>query len=425
MEKLEKINNLKNAVVIKWFLLLVIVMFYFLYLSWEKELYYQNKALLAQEVEKYNILKKHWLNYQDYKSKLESWSDQDLLLQKVWEKFYSQNFKNDLDKDYIDFLNSKQKEIAEKKLNPDIIAREEKLQKVLPSYTKWVLISWNMSDFEFVNYVENLLKTFNLSTTSNIWIKEIEPLNKDENNKGLKKQQDNLSSQLFYIPLWLEINWKKSDILDFLYYIEKTWVISWVNDTKIEFYNDDYLSNVSFIWNTWNKNIYENKIIDISKISFSKYIDTSYNIRGSSYSNIQWFINFIKNSEEKNQAYKVDLTLNFYVRWLPLYILDNYNKNVISNYKKLEISNTELLNLIKQNNKLILNNNKSDIISKTKSIEKFFTENNSNLKQLEAWLKDKTKLDIYYQKSYKLNNDLIMIDKIINDLKQQIKTINK
>lgn len=426
MENTQKINNLKNSLVLKIFVFLLLVGFYFWYLNNQYSIYKENSNLLTQEFEKYNQLKTKWLNYDEYKSSLTPWNPEELLVSKIWKEFFDQNFNNTESKEYLSFLKLKQRELTKKKLDPEIISREEKLQKVLPSYTQGIIAKWNMSDLEFINYIENLIKSFNLVTDSKIWISEIVPLQEWKTLPNWKKIQDNLSTQLFYIPVKLELIWKKSDIVEFLYYVQKSWIITSVNDSELKFFSDpNKIITKQIIWTKPNSNIYENKILDISDISFKEYIDSSISFRTSQQFTTEWLVKFIKNNEEKNQEFKVDLTLEVYVKGLPLYVLDNYIQKVIWDYKKFQSQNQNIINLVKQNNKKILNNNKTEIIWYSKTLTNFFENNDENLKQLEFALKDKTKLEINYQKAHKLNNDLLAIEKIINDINEKINLLNK
>lgn len=426
MENTQKINNLKNSLVLKVFVFMLLAGFYFWYLVNQYNTYKENKELLTQEINKFDLLKSKWLSYDEYKLTLTPWSPEELLMTKIWKDFFDQNFNNTENKDYLSFLNDKQKKLAEKKLDPEIISREEKLQKVLPSYTQWIIAKWNMSDLEFINYIENLIKSFNLVTDSKIWITEVIPLEEWKTLPNWKKIQDNLSTQLFYIPVKLELTWKKADIVEFLYYVQKSWIVTSVNDSELKFFSDPTrIVSKQIIWSNSSSNIYENKILDISDITFKEYIDNSIAFRTSQQFTTEWLVKFVKNNEEKNQEFKIDLTLEVYVKWLPLYVLDNYIQNVISNYNKMKWQNEAIINLVRKNTKQILNNNKTEIIWYSKTLTMFFENNDEVLKQLQFALKDKTKLDLSYQKAYKLNNDLIIIKKLISDINEKINVLNK
>ena len=157
-----KINTLQNSLVLNWAIFVVIIIIYFSYSSWKWDIYNQNKETLTQAIQKYETIEKSWLDYETLKTVLTNEKDAMLVLNKMWKEFYDKNLSNKNSPDYLTFLNKKQLEIDKLKLNPDIIARSQKIEKVLPSYAKWVVADWNMSDLQFVNYVETLLKSFNI-----------------------------------------------------------------------------------------------------------------------------------------------------------------------------------------------------------------------------------------------------------------------
>ena len=422
-----KINTLQNSLVLNWVIFVVIIMIYFLYISWKWDTYNQNKETLTQTIQKYETIEKSWLDYETIKTVLTNEKDAMLVLNKMWKEFYDKNLSNKNSPDYLTFLNKKQLEIDKLKLNPEIIARSQKIEKVLPSYAKWVVADWNMSDLQFVNYVETLLKSFNLETKSKIWISDVVSVDEEVVSGDKKtKKIDNMSSQIFYIPLSLELEWKKSDIVDFLYFVQNVWVISSINENKINFYNDNVLAWKSIKWQYWTMgtyNIYENKIVDISDFSASKYIETSSTKRDASQSTTRSFIELIRGTDQSNEAYKVTLWLKFYVKWLPLYTLDNFIQNVLKKYKEVLALSKSTLNNAQAKKAKLLDNNQIDVYSTLKSIDTYLQEHASKSKELEQWIKQKTNLDNLYLKATQFNYDLINIQNVLNLNAQKIKNL--
>ena len=422
-----KINTLQNSLVLNWVIFVVIIMIYFLYISWKWDIYSQNKETLTQAIQKYETIEKSWLDYETLKTVLTNEKDAMLVLNKMWKEFYDKNLSNKNSPDYLTFLNKKQLEIDKFKLNPDIIARSQKIEKVLPSYAKWVVADWNMSDLQFVNYVETLLKSFNIETRSKIWISDVVSVDEESvwSDKKAKKI-DNTSSQIFYIPLSLELEWKKSDIVDFLYFVQNVWVISSINENKINFYNDNVLAWKSIKWQYWTMgtyNIYENKIVDISDFSASKYIETSSIKRDASQYTTRSFIDLIRTTDQSNEAYKVTLWLKFYVKGLPLYTLDNFIQNVLKKYKEVLNLSKTTLNSAQAKKAKLLDNNQIDVYSTLKSIDTYLQEHASKSKELEQWIKQKTNLDNLYLKATQFNYDLINIQNVLNLNAQKIKNL--
>ena len=422
-----KINTLQNSLVLNWVIFVVIIIIYFSYISWKWDIYNQNKETLTQAIQKYETIEKSWLDYETLKTVLTNEKDAMLVLNKMWKEFYDKNLSNKNSPDYLTFLNKKQLEIDKLKLNPDIIARSQKIEKVLPSYAKWVVADWNMSDLQFVNYVETLLKSFNIETKSKIWISDVVSVDEESvwSDKKAKKI-DNTSSQIFYIPLSLELEWKKSDIVDFLYFVQNVWVISSINENKINFYSDNVLAWKSIKWQYWTMgtyNIYENKIVDISDFSASKYIETSSTKRDASQSTTRSFIELIRGTDQSNEAYKVTLWLKFYVKWLPLYTLDNFIQNVLKKYKEVLALSKSTLNNAQAKKAKLLDNNQIDVYSTLKSIDTYLQEHASKSKELEQWIKQKTNLDNLYLKATQFNYDLINIQNVLNLNAQKIKNL--
>lgn len=422
-----KINTLQNSLVLNWVIFVVIIMIYFLYISWKWDIYSQNKETLTQAIQKYETIEKSWLDYETIKTVLTNEKDAMLVLNKMWKEFYDKNLSNKNSPDYLTFLNKKQLEIDKLKLNPEIIARSQKIEKVLPSYAKWVVADWNMSDLQFVNYVETLLKSFNLETKSKIWISDV--VSVDEESVWSDKKAkiiDNMSSQIFYIPLSLELEWKKSDIVDFLYFVQNVGVISSINENKINFYSDNVLAWKSIKWQYWTMetyNIYENKIVDISDFSASKYIETSSIKRDASQYTTRSFIDLIRTTDQSNEAYKVTLWLKFYVKGLPLYTLDNFIQNVLKKYKEVLNLSKTTLNSAQAKKAKLLDNNQIDVYSTLKSIDTYLQEHASKSKELEQWIKQKTNLDNLYLKATQFNYDLINIQNVLNLNAQKIKNL--
>lgn len=422
-----KINTLQNSLVLNWVIFVVIIMIYFLYISWKWDIYSQNKETLTQAIQKYETIEKSWLDYETIKTVLTNEKDAMLVLNKMWKEFYDKNLSNKNSPDYLTFLNKKQLEIDKLKLNPEIIARSQKIEKVLPSYAKWVVADWNMSDLQFVNYVETLLKSFNLETKSKIWISDVVSVDEEVVSGDKKtKKIDNMSSQIFYIPLSLELEWKKSDIVDFLYFVQNVGVISSINENKINFYSDNVLAWKSIKWQYWTMgtyNIYENKIVDISDFSASKYIETSSIKRDASQYTTRSFIDLIRTTDQSNEAYKVTLWLKFYVKGLPLYTLDNFIQNVLKKYKEVLNLSKTTLNSAQAKKAKLLDNNQIDVYSTLKSIDTYLQEHASKSKELEQWIKQKTNLDNLYLKATQFNYDLINIQNVLNLNAQKIKNL--
>lgn len=414
MENKEKnIKKLYNKIIISWIFFVMLLWFILFYLYPEVKLIFVKKEELVSKITTYENIKQKWLTYDEFISLIK-----DETLKKIfWNEsrgFFETNLLNDTSNDYISFLNDKEKYIDEINKTDFVKKRDEKLSKVLPSYTDWYSVEWNMTDLAFVNYIESLLRTFQLQTTSNIWIEKIVLVwdKKDDTN------EIDVSSQLFYIPLSLEIVWRKSDVVEFLYFLQNVWVVTKVDKDNIIFYKDNLIKK-TILWQkrTTDYNIYENKLVDIENIEFYDYIDNTSSIRIWTQKTPEWFLSFIKNGSEKDNAYKIKVWLKFYVRWLSKYRIENF---ALETVKKYEDFSRKIKNLLKkaQNRKtVLLNNNIVEIIWNLKTIDTYLSEMEQRVKKLENSIKQRVNLSNIYKEASSIRYDTQNLEDYVNSLK--------
>lgn len=332
--------------VVYWFLIgveLLVLFFIILPNHHEVEAIKSEAFELNSNLEKY---KSKWMPLEEIKSmirdkkvELDPKANEKYILSiinEVDEGFYKNNFENSSWTLYDDFINKKV-EIYKNDTSP---TNEEKLKitsKVLPYYSDNVLDWSNLTDFQFINYVESIISTFNLSYTNPIWIKEIKQID----NYKLLSSDNSFDKWIYEIPVDLNISWRKSSIIDFLHFIENVWKVTFDNETKNISINKEEsdpgtvffdFRNKKLDWQkstaNWNYNIYDNQIADIELISMNKYIDSSEkNIR----SNDDWktFLKFLKFSQDK-EKFDITVRINFYVKWVPKYKVDEF----ISSFNK-------------------------------------------------------------------------------------------
>ncbi|MDD5769325.1 MAG: hypothetical protein PHE25_00005, partial [Candidatus Gracilibacteria bacterium] len=318
---------------------------------------------------------------------------------------------NETKKSYLNFLSEKEKVINILKNSYKIKLRGEKISKVLPSYQQGILVDGSMTDLEFVNYIENLLKSFKLNSHSSVGISEL-VLVEDKN----KNNRDTISSQIFYIPLKLELEGTKSNIVDFLYFLQKVGRIESVQDDNITFYSDNVLNN-NLLGN--QTNIYENKIVDIESIEFYDYIDTSSN--PATQKDALSLMSYIKNGVEKDETYKINISLRFYVKGLPTYKIESYIAETISLYnKKLKLITSNLKNLESKKSSNT-SNEVLTIISSLNSINTYLNDLEPTIKILQNGLKGKNNYDDLYSKALKVKYDIDNISTVLDSNIKKIK----
>lgn len=398
-----KIRLYINSIILNSIFLIWFAYFLLSYLvPWFKEV--ENKKLeLKQIISNYKEIQKKWLSFDDVISNVK---DEDFK-KFITNDFFSSNFVNNWYDDYLKFLEAKEKYINRIKMSDSIKKRDDMIFKILPSYSKWIFVDWNMVDLEFINYVETILKTFSLKTNSSIWIKEVIPIN----NKSNKSTQ----TEIFYIPLSLNLEWKKWDLLDFLYFAEKVWFVNDVTNEKIDIYSDKYF-NKNLFWKNQKQNIYENKIFDIEKIKIPEHIDTSSIPRQDLTK--KGFIDFIKNTYLKDEDISVNVDLRFFVKWLPTYKISDFIKNdIILVYDKISKKTESLIQQLetqklKDNSKQIV-----IVLNKLKNIDLYLKDKQKDIQQLKLFINQNRNLEDLYLKNKDLRNTLNEIKIYIDSIK--------
>mgnify|MGYP006924546809 CR=1 FL=1 len=162
------------------------------------------------------------------------------LLQSTDSQLYIGNFTNTSTNDYNTFLTNLEKVTFDVKSSEDFVKKERTMDFLLPFYNKNNTFSdQGLTDFHFINYVENLIYTFNLEASwaigigelKKIW-DEIEPL-----------KVDNIQEWIFAIPLKFEVTWQKTDIIDFIHFFENVGSIR-IDEWDMTLYEDKFISKV-------------------------------------------------------------------------------------------------------------------------------------------------------------------------------------
>ncbi len=327
------------------------------------------------------------------------------ILKWIEEKFYDKNFSNNLEKQYSSFLINKEKELSSEESQEKILNNSKIISKVLPLYSEVGVYLWEtdenyLTTYKFINYIESVLETFNLETKNSIWISHINTLDNYNSSEGSSVVTD---SNIYSIPLNLKLSWTKKDIIQFLYYIENVWNIEVINN-EIKLNNKKITNNwisLTLKWDTITNrstyNIFEHQMIDINNISFSDYIDSSYEVREEN------FKNFIFRTQANDQ-YEISVSLEFYIKGLPIIEIENYINNVIIKYKStLWLLNKQLKNTdIKWGERYKLTKQQQTLIQLKKEVYWFKKE-----------MIDKQKIENVYKRSVEINK---LITPIYNKL---------
>lgn len=334
-----------------------------------------------------------------------------LLLSPEGKEFFLAQFKNNGTKNYETFLDEKETNITAIKKSWVIDKRNEQIAKVIPSYTEWVSVEWNMTDLGFVNYVESLLRAFQLKTTSKIGIEWVTPVDNEDIN---------IQTQIFYIPLKMDVIGRKADIVEFLYFLQNVGTLKSVDsedNNALIFYKDNIVNRmIPGQTKTLNYNIYENKLVDIESIELTSYIDNSTIPRPATQLSPQGFVTFLKNGSEKNDEYSVNLNLKFYVKGLPTYKIEVFVESVVQKYTDTLTEVKTLLSQAQNRKTMLLNGNIVEVIPTIKSIELYLNELQSPVNKLKDGVSKKVNLNVLYKEA-------MQIDYEIWNLQQYLKSI--
>lgn len=411
--KLEKeLSILKNKLIISIFVTIVLCIVLWVYTYPELKSVSNIKNELLGKISEYDTYVQKWItDVTTFDNLVKDPALKKLLVSEEWKTFFTSQFNNDTSSSYDSFLTEKQKHIDDVKKSWVVDERNNQISKVLPSYTEWYEVEGNMTDLAFVNYVESLLRTFQLRTTSQIWIENLVPIDQTETN---------VSTQIFYIPLKLDLVGRKADIVEFLYFLQNVWLVWSIdekNNNSLVFYKDNLVNRtIAGQRRTLNYNIYENKLVDIESVEFNSYVDNSASPRPSSQLSPEWFLTFVKNGSEKNDEYSVIVNLKFYVKGLPTYKIEVFVESVIKKYREMTAQVETILWQAKNRKTMLLNGNIVEIIPTLKSIETYLTQLQPKVNKLQDGINKKVNLNTVYKEASELNYELWNLDQYIHSI---------
>lgn len=201
------------------------------------------------------------------------------------------------------------------KNSPEYTEKNIMIDTILPFYTgNKNSPTESLNDVSFINYVESILYNFNLESTGDIGVGELEKVESLHSHDMQQipsdvPQKSPLQEDIYRIPLSFEITGRKSDVLDFLHFFENVGTIQ-QNENDISVYSDKVLSQILTDKITpQNYNIYKNQIGTIEEIQLLQYPDSSNFANQGAYTNL---IDTIR-SQQGRDAYTVHIVLHFYI----------------------------------------------------------------------------------------------------------------
>jgi len=316
-----------------YFILLLALIIFSLSVLYPKVMAIEEKKETTSKIFKdLEILTNKWLTYWEFtilSKEVSLNSYQKELISSVGVDFYNTNFKNSSTDEYLSFLELKKKNLNNEDEIEKFKQKEDQIIKLLPAYSESD-ITWKndlLSDYKFINYIDNILATFSLKYDNEIWISEL--ILVEEFSETWKKSK--LDTDIYYIPLSLSLEWTKYNIINFLYFVEHVWNIN-ISENSLNVHsqnNDNFLNR----WDKWvkillkndqpklnnytknyidNYNIFENQLIDIKSIEFSEYLDSFDDPNILDNTNIATRVKNV----QANEKMTIDLELYFYVKWV-------------------------------------------------------------------------------------------------------------
>jgi len=304
-------NKREKKSIIIWLALAIVIFIWFTIIiltyifPWINEIEKQ-KQLYKTRVQLLNNLEKLWFSFDEYKSYQKEHKDNteflandsyNRMIKNLDDNFYKDTLSWAINSNNL-FMNKLQEinnNILLKKQSWDYKRKKESLSKILPKYSPYTNTKDFLSDLKFINYLENLLNKYSITTNSEIWIK----------NLVLEKNTKNI----YYIPIYLEVLATKWNILKFLNEIKLSWSVSF-KDNEIKINNNNQLS-------------------EVEQLFFKDYIS----IPNKSKNKTEWLYEFLDRTNQSWDYIKAKITLKFYVNWVwKDFIIKEINK-IVGNIK--------------------------------------------------------------------------------------------
>lgn len=327
---------LMQRFIINMIFLLLLAWVTFLYLYKEIQTFETLKTQLSTDFDYYAQIQKNGIDFQKLMEELRSsWQLQDTYLRNVFSQvtpqFFTTHFSNKWSESFESFLNTKSQEIDAIKATPEYQERYAILDDILPVYSPGIKITDNdLTNAEFINSVENLLYRFNLTHRGEIWIQNLTLIENTPSTPTdvpqVEQQSNNLSENIFVIPLELNIEGMKWNIVNFLHYLSHVGSVSanTANNTLIP-YTDTFLGGSADL-NGWSRYLWQLKTIDT--LEFQEYIDSSPTQSSEN------FIARLRSPSQFRERYRVRMVVNFYVAGYPQYRINQAIEELTSSLQE-------------------------------------------------------------------------------------------
>ncbi len=410
-------NSIVQIAIANIFFLLILLAMFLLFTLPRVQAIEEKKTQLLSSYEKLQEISTEGIDFTDFKTAIRSSgisndSYTSNLIRNISQDFYDKNFNNTGSTDYVAFLQTLEDRIQAEKTSDIYIEKDRRLNVVLPVYDENNNFSWDgLSDFFFINHIENLLYSFNLSAR---WEIGVGDLQRHDNTDSTDWSQDNLQENIYSIPLTLTITGQKKDIVDFIHYFESVW---WINIDSGEFkvFRDNFISKtLEGADSIEDYNIYENQIADIVSISIPVYPDSSSRQTTGLIDAMKW--------QQAWQKMVIDVELAFYVAGIPGYKMERYVQSFLASYKTLSWDiatdakkyTTQAYKFTEGTDLLAIKN--------IQSLDIIMWELEKNVKDISIAISKREDIQKTYESTIEFQEQLTKIDQ---SYKQQLKTLTR
>jgi len=417
MQKAEQkaLTRMKQKIILfcVWVGLLIVVIIFYIFPQFRE--INAIRSELQANITRYEQYKNNGINIDEIQSTQDNQELMRILATDEGKEFFRNNYikRPDDTREYLAFLQDKYSKIRTENAKEELKKREQEVSTVIPYFDQWLTIEGdsdimtdNLSHFSFINYIERLLYTFNLSNDTPLGVQAVYPVN---------MKMSDIGSIISYIPVQLNVNGSSSDILDFLWFIQHVALIDDVaNPDKLTLKRDVVIQNALLTRqilgqeNSEDYNIYANQLVDIEEIFFPEYPDRGFSLRGKNVDTIEHFLNFVKWSDQGGHYENLEIHLRFYVRSLPIYKLELAIQDTVKQYDELA---TKIDTQIAQIN----SNAQSDteLLNKYRQIRTYLQNHQNDIERFRATDIIKRNINDNYQKAKLIANDIKVISEQI------------
>lgn len=332
------------------------------------------------------------------------------IMRTISEEFYNEKVRNTTTDDFETYYTKLQVHISDQKKDKVQESRQLVINSVLPQYVDINDSTYEgLTEFKFVNYIETILYTFNLTVDGSLWISDVVPVE----SVTKKENAESVDATIFYIPLFLNLTGRKEDVLDFLYFMENVGGLNMENGV-LTVYNDQKLNSKTSSGSSlplW-KNIYKNQIFDILTFRMQEYMDSDNSPTEKD------FVSYVKQFQGREKS-NIELGLKFYVRGLPNYKVKWYIKDLVKRQEDLN----KKMNLKLKDLKKLNNGDSSEVlisINTIKSLGFDVAEVGKDIAKLNTWTWKQQTLNDSFKSALNLGDRLTQIEKTLNDESDKI-----